>query len=137
MFLVVFISFHKFLDLHLTLSQKKKFCRKFSFFNRFTQTPLTPQQPKFAKCGKTFFWMLPNHVRIFCLKFRYSEFIQKHFFKFFWNVQLCLIFMSMSVPPTEKEMTVSQNWLYKTLDVKWKLLILKYGVDWTCTIMHT
>ena len=77
-------------------------------------------------------------MRIFCLKFRYSEFIQKHFFKFFWNVQLCLIFMNMSIPPTEKrndsepKLTLQNTWC------KMKLLILKYGVDfWTCTIMNT
>ena len=34
--------FHKFLELHSTLSEKKDFRHKFSFFNGFTQTPLLP-----------------------------------------------------------------------------------------------
>ena len=69
--LVVFISFYisqyhfsQIFRSAFNIMSKKNFCCKFSFFNRFTQTPLPPQQPKFAKCGKSFFWMLPNHVRI-------------------------------------------------------------------------
>ena len=46
LFLVVLIGFtsadiifQKFLELHLTLSEKNGFCHKVSFFDRFTQTP--------------------------------------------------------------------------------------------------
>ena len=33
------IIFYKFLELHSPLSEKKDFCHKLSFFNRFTETP--------------------------------------------------------------------------------------------------
>ena len=36
------IILDKFLEIHSTLSEKKDFCHRFSFFNRFTQTPPSP-----------------------------------------------------------------------------------------------
>ena len=43
MFLLAFTSadivFHKFLEIHSTLSEKKIFVTNFSFFNRFTPMP--------------------------------------------------------------------------------------------------
>ena len=70
LFLVVFVAFtsegiifHKVLELHSTLSEKKKdFCLKFSFFNRFTKPHSL--QAKSAKHDKSFLLMLTSVLPI-------------------------------------------------------------------------
>ena len=56
------IIFHKFLEFHSTLTEKKDFCHEFSLaFNRLTQKTLHPllKWPKSAKHDKSFLLMPP------------------------------------------------------------------------------
>ena len=57
------------LDALTTYIWKKDFCHKFSFFNRFTQTPqpLNDQNP-LAKWDKSFLSMLPYWLFIYSIE---------------------------------------------------------------------